>query len=354
MMNDRECFRAVMEFEIPDKFPVMEFMGFWPEVHGVWADDGVEKDENLFQRFGLVERHDIPINFNFVPAFEEQILKETDHHILMIDETGCTKKIEKNSSAMPHYIEFPIKGRDDFEAIKERMNLTDTAGRYPSNWDALVKEYRNRDYVLGLVIRGPFAFCRDFVQFEQLMMMVYDDYDLVKEMMEFQVDFTMKLWERALADVEVDYIYLGEDMAYKTGPMFSPQMLMDLVAPLYIKLTDYFKSFGVNTIFLDSDGHVTDLLPLYVNSGITGILPIERAAGMDAEEVRKAYPQLRLVGGVDKMKIAEGGQAIDEEIEKIQRIVGLGGYLPSFDHSVPPIVPYENYRLYMDKLTAVL
>jgi len=352
-MNNRERFRAVLNFEKPDKFPIMEFMGFWPEVHSAWADDGVVENEDLFKRFNLVDRDDIDIEFNFVPAFEEKILEETEHHIIMIDGTGCTKKVEKNASSMPHYFEFPIKVRQDFEAIKERMDPT-TASRYPSNWDAKVKEYNNRDYVLGLVIRGPFAFCRDFVNFEELMMMAYDDYELVKEMMEFQVDFTMKLWEKALTDVDIDYIYLGEDMAYKTGPMFSPQMLNELVAPLYKKLTDYLKSLGANNIILDSDGCVSDLIGMYIENGIEGILPIERAAGMDAEDLRKNYPKLRLIGGVNKMNIANGGELIDDEIEKIKRIVGLGGYIPSFDHSVPPIVPYKNYKLYMEKLTAAL
>jgi len=353
-MNNRERFLAVMDFEKPDEFPVMEYMGFWPEVHQAWAADGVKDGENLDERFGLVERHDAPINFNFVPAFEEKILEETEHHILMIDETGCTKKIEKGTSAMPHYIEFVIKSRSDFEAIKERMNGRDYAARYPENWDELVGGYNSRDYLLGLVIRGPFAFCRDFIHFEQLMMLPYDEPDMLKDMMEFQVDFTLKLWEKALQEVTPDYIYLGEDMAYKTGPMFSPSLLKDLVGPLYAKLADFFKSHGVKNFLVDSDGCITDLLPIYVENGVTGVLPMERAAGMDTEKVREAYPKFQMIGGVDKLQIAAGGTAIDAEIEKVGRVVGKGGYIPSFDHSVPPVVSFANYAEYIEKLRKIL
>jgi uroporphyrinogen decarboxylase len=349
-MNNRERFLSVLQFEKPDWFPVMEYMGFWNEVVSAWNEQGhnFQTVDEIHEHFGLMRPHYVPINFNFVPPFEVRIIEETDRHITMIDEQGCTKKVEKRSSAMPHYLDFPIKGRRDFEAIRERLNPFDV--RYPADWDSLVKQYARRDYPLGLLIRGPFAFCRDFVHFERLMMMVYDDIDLIRDMMNFQVDFTIQLWDKAVREIDVDFVYLGEDMAYKNGPMFSPDILNELVAPLYHKLSDFFKSNGIRNFILDSDGCALKLLPMYIENGITGILPVERAAGMDPVKIRKEYPKLQMIGGVDKLKIAEGGAAIDSEIAKIRGVVKSGGYIPSFDHSVPPIVSYHNYTVYMNKL----
>lgn len=350
IMNNRERFLSVLNFEKPDVFPVMEFMGFWDEVKPRWIEEGFDENEDIFEHFGLVEQEYVPIDFNFVPPFEEKIIEETEHHIVMIDEVGCTKKIEKNSSAMPHYIEFPIKGREDFEAVKERMNPLDFENRYPADWERLVNEYKGRDYPLGLKIRGPFAFCRDFVNFEQLMMMVYDDKELIRDMMNFQTDFIIGLWSKVVADVNIDFVYLGEDMAYKTGPMFSPSLYGELVKPLYEKLADFLKSNGVEHFIVDSDGCILKLIPMYIEAGITGTLPLEIAAGMDPVALRKEYPKLQMIGGVDKLKIAEGGSAIDGQIDKVRKLAGQGGYIPSFDHSVPPIVSYENYKDYMAKL----
>jgi hypothetical protein len=134
-MTPRENFLSVMNFEKPDRFPVMEFMGFWPEVEKLWQKQGLPENVNIFDYFGLVNYKFIDINFNFVPPFEEKVLEETDSHLIVIDPTGVTKKIEKNSSAMPHYIDFPIKSRKDFESIKERMDAADYKNRYPQNWD---------------------------------------------------------------------------------------------------------------------------------------------------------------------------------------------------------------------------
>jgi len=353
-MNNRERFLSVLNFEKPDEFPVMEYMGFWPEVKGVWRGQGLESDCDLFEHFGLMRQREIPIDFNFVPAFEKKIIEETAEHMVLLDVDGCTKKIEKNSSAMPHYLEFPIKNRRDFEAVKERLDPLDCDRRYPKGWDNLVEEYKSRDYPLGLLIRGPFAFCRDFMKFEDLMMMVYDDKQLIVDMMNFQVDFIIKLWERAVQDVDVDFVYLGEDMAYKTGPMFSPALCEELLKPLYQKLSDFFKSNRIDNFILDSDGCVLSLLPMFVGSGVTGILPMENAAGMDPVAVRQQYPRLQMIGGVDKLKIAKGTTTIDEEIAKVKKLVVQGGYIPSFDHSVPPVVSYANYCEYMNKLKEVV
>ena len=349
-MNDRERFLSVLNFEQPDVFPFMEFMGFWPEVKSRWVNEGLGKSEDLFKHFGLMEPKWVPINFNFVPSFEEQIIEETEHYIILRDEVGCTKKIEKGTSAMPHYIDFPIKSRRDFEEIKERLDPFDLARRYPANWNDLVKEYKSRTYPLGLVIRGPFAFCRDFIAFEQLMMLPYDDLELLRDMMNFQVDFTMKLWSKVLQKVEVDFIYLGEDMAYKTGPMFSPGLLGELAGPLYRKLSDFFKASGVSNFILDSDGCVNQLIPMYLANGVTGILPLEIAANMDPLAIRKEFPKLQMIGGVNKLSIIDGGHLIDDEIEKVKTLVKSGGYIPSFDHSVPPMISYNNYKEYISKL----
>jgi len=335
---------------------MMEFMGFWPETEAAWKALPEVDGQDLFEHFGLVRQQFVPVDFNFVPAFEEKILEQTDTHILMVDATGCTKRIEKKEhcSSMPHFIDFPIKDRADFEAVKERLNGKDYGNRYPKDWRMRVAEYADRDYTLGAIIRGPFAFCRDFVHFEQLMMMAYDDPTLIQEMMAFQATFIIHLWEKLLNDVSLDFVYVGEDMAYKTGPMFSPSMLRAWLKPLYMELTSFFKAAGVQTIILDSDGDVRSLLDLFVESGITCILPLERAAGMDPTEIRQRYPRLQMIGGIDKQAIAQGRDGIRQEMHKVRSIVGQSGWIPCFDHSVPPIVSYQDYRDYLNCLRETL
>jgi len=118
--------------------------------------------------------------------------------------------------------------------------------------------------------------------------------------------------------------------------------------PYYLEMTDYFRSFGIELCIVDSDGNMEDLIPCFVEGGVNGILPLEVAAGMDVRALREAYPQLRLLGGVDKRALAQGREAIDEELERRMRgVVGKEMYLPGVDHHIPPDVPLEHFAYYL-------
>ncbi|MCJ7736350.1 MAG: hypothetical protein MUQ10_03415, partial [Anaerolineae bacterium] len=89
------------------------------------------------------------------------------------------------------------------------------------------------------------------------------------------------------------------------------------------------------------------LIPLFIECGITGMLPFEVQAGMDIVEVRKQYPQLQIYGGIDKNLVAQGKDAIDRELErKMPTLLKQGGYVPFVDHIVHPDISWENFVYY--------
>ncbi|NCQ28735.1 MAG: hypothetical protein GW802_15110, partial [Armatimonadetes bacterium] len=57
-------------------------------------------------------------------------------------------------------------------------------------------------------------------------------------------------------------------------------------------------------------------------------------------------------GCVDKRVLARDKAAIDREVEKVKRLLDMGGYFPAVDHSVPPDVPLENFRYFLQQLRA--
>jgi len=63
--------------------------------------------------------------------------------------------------------------------------------------------------------------------------------------------------------------------------------------------------------------------------------------------VSQKYPDLRLSGGIDKRKIAEGGDAVKRHLEAIlPPLRKRGGFIPTCDHGVPEETSFENYMLY--------
>jgi uroporphyrinogen decarboxylase len=80
------------------------------------------------------------------------------------------------------------------------------------------------------------------------------------------------------------------------------------------------------------------------------MFPLERNGGSDPVMLRKRYGRdLLLMGGVDKTKIAKGGDSIIRELEYLAPLVEEGGYIPHCDHLVPADVSLENYRFYLNK-----
>jgi uroporphyrinogen decarboxylase len=132
-------------------------------------------------------------------------------------------------------------------------------------------------------------------------------------------------------------------------------MVRKFMVPRYKKITELLRRNGVDVIFLDSDGNVEQLVPLWLEAGINYIWPFEVAAGNDAVAMRKKYGKDLIIGGnIDKRALIKGKEAIKEEVmSKVPFLLEQGGYFPSIDHVVPPDVTFENYCYYINLMREV-
>ena len=106
---------------------------------------------------------------------------------------------------------------------------------------------------------------------------------------------------------------------------------------------DQARRVGVPIYAVDSDGYVGELIPLWIESGFQMNDPLEVAAGNDLSAYRKQFGRrMAYAGGVDKRAMAKGGEAIRNEIRRIEPVIAAGGYLPSCDHGIPPDVSWPN------------
>lgn len=225
-------------------------------------------------------------------------------------------------------------------------------------WTALVEEYKSRDYPLtigGGYPIGFYGYMRYLMGEERLLLNFYDDPDLVKDMMGFLADFWIELWDQALSEVEVDCAHFWEDMAFRTRPLISPAMFREFMLPCYRRVTGFLRNHGVDIILVDSDGNLDELIPLFLEAGLTGVWPIEIQAGNDLLEIRKRYPRLRIQGGIDKLRVAKGPKEIDEELDsKLPLLLESGGYIPHLDHLAHPQISWQDFRHYRRRLRDIV
>ncbi|MGI6706517.1 MAG: hypothetical protein ACOX6S_09840, partial [Clostridia bacterium] len=105
---------------------------------------------------------------------------------------------------------------------------------------------------------------------------------------------------------------------------------------------------------LDTDGDCTELIPLFLESGINLIYPFEVAAGCDIVAIRKQYPNLAIMGGIDKREIAKGKEAIDRELERVRELFAYSGYFPALDHLIHPEISWEDFQYLVWRLKEMI
>ena len=183
----------------------------------------------------------------------------------------------------------------------------------------------------------------------------YDQPDLIRDMLSFLTDFWIEIYGAVLKDVQPDSAEFWEDMAYKNGPLISPAAFREFMLPCYKKLIGFLRENGVRHFCVDTDGDCWQLIPLFLEAGMTGMLPFEVQAGMDIVAVRQAFPRLQIYGGLDKRALAQGKEAIDRELEaKVPPLLRQGGYIPFADHLVPPEISWENFVYYRRRLAEMI
>jgi len=185
---------------------------------------------------------------------------------------------------------------------------------------------------------------------------LYDQPGLVHDMCDTFLEFLLHYYDRILQDVEVDCILIWEDMAGKQGSLISPHHFREFLSPRYEKLAGFACESGVDIVLTDSDGYVEDLIPLIVETGVTGMYPFERAAGNDLLRIREAYPEFQILGGFDKRVLFRDGgkQAIDAELDITKQMLEKGRYIPHLDHFASPDCTWENFTYYREKLNSII
>ncbi len=133
IMNYRESFRAMMDFDKPDNLCQFEW-GYWGETIERWKNEGLPKNTNPWDDCGITHYFRPPIHCGLLPGFEWKIIQEDETSRIVQTSSGIICRESKIGSRLPQFIKHPVSNRDDFESLKVRLDYK-TPGRYPENWD---------------------------------------------------------------------------------------------------------------------------------------------------------------------------------------------------------------------------
>lgn len=180
-----------------------------------------------------------------------------------------------------------------------------------------------------------------------------DDPELILRWMKLLGESTRRYIDLVANRDNCSLAMIYSDVAYKERLMFSPALMRELgffddVATICADC----HAKGLQVVF-HSDGYIMDIMPDLIAAGIDGLNPIEKAAGMDIYELRRKYPELILVGGVDVTHLLPFGTP-DEVRRETRRIIdevgAEGRLLIGSSTEMEPNVPLANYMAFHDEV----
>jgi uroporphyrinogen-III decarboxylase len=363
-MDARERFHATCDFEKIDRPMRKETIGFWNETLARWHGEGLPETvaEGIFTAppyFGFDTMIWLPIAVNstsdpgFMPTFDAAPIEETDTYVISRDPGGkVVKTLKDGRSTIPQYLDHPVKTLEDFEALKWRLD-PETPGRFTDVLDIMITMAENTpDNYTCIVLCGLFGTYRNLMGLEGFSIAVKRDPALLHAIARQWVRMHTVLIKKLADRTRCDWIYFWEDMAYKNGPLISPKAFREFMTPYYREVIDHCRAeTDIRRFGVDTDGNCWLLIPLFMEVGINILFPFEVQAGMDIREVRQKFPDLVIMGGIDK-RVFYDGRSKDEmrkEIaDKVPFMLKHGGYIPGFDHDVPPEVSLENFNFYLE------
>ena len=343
------------KFVAPGEYP----HGFVSMAGGLyWPTQGFVLDSDVRNRFNMSESQQlIDLNLFAYPMYTPETIYETDEKLMYIDVDGVQKLFDKKEATLPATWKVQITDWDSWNKFKaERLSMDHIRERLPKKWDEKVKEYKNRTYPLGVggYPMGLFGTTAQLLGYDQLFIMYYEEPELIHDILNTFTNLWIAVFEEVMKDVEIDHVQIWEDISYGKGCMVSLDIMREFMLPYYKRLTGFFKEHGVDIICVDTDGDCYNIIPFFIEAGVTTMLPFEVHCGMDVRKVRQLHPELGIMGGIPKSRICEGPKAIDEFLKPVEEVLKTGGYIPFGDHFIPPEVPFEEFAYYRERLNDLI
>ena len=370
-MTNRERAMRILHYESADRLPAVHF-GYWSELLKEWAEQGkIPKDLALTNIDGSPEHKELDkligwdFNWNTIvgaknglrPCFEPKVLETyADGTQRIQNSMGLIEKVKPGVSSIPAEDDYLLKDRDAFETLfKPKMQFA--PDRVDTAFFERFNETRDMDVPVGLSIGSVLGDIRNMTSVVGMSYLLYDeDEDLFADIIDTYADMQYECAKAILeTGAKFDFAHYWEDICFKNGPLISPELFQELCAKHYRKRNDLCHAYGIDLISLDCDGVTEKLLPVWFENGVNTMFPIEIGVWGDQFEAarRKFGKEMRGVGGMDKTVLRQDKAAVDRELERMNRMVSLGGFLPCPDHRLMPGTKFELVQYYAEEIKKI-
>ncbi len=365
-MEKHERVLAALELREPDRVPTFDLMNenaVINEVLGLKPNAGLSLLKNkstakaadwLFKHLdsrSFIDKEMERFTYNGAAAavkmgYDAAWVSHTPHWYFrdsktMVDIFGRLQDVSidaKGNIANPIYRQGLIAGPDDWEAWDKKpiFSLPEKVNRV---FSGVQKAYGDKLFIFGFCSYGLFENCWQAMGFERFVMAVRKEKEFVRRMIGFYTDLFCILLE-AMADAGLPGVIYTDDLAYRSGPIFSPKLINELFGDSYRRIVEKAHALRLKIVF-HSCGNTTAFLPMFADCGFDAIHPMEPTAGMILSEVKETIGnRICLIGNLDVTALMVSGtkEEVYAAVRKGIADAGAGGgYILGPGHGHPDI-----------------
>lgn len=240
-----------------------------------------------------------------------------------------------------------IEGKGNITSMEEFERF-----QWPRAEDALFMLFEEAEKVVPpemkviANISGIFELTSQCMGLETFSISMIENPELVKAMTDKIGNLQVEIVKRALEFDCVGAIWIGDDIAYSTSLLVSPEHLRQYIFPWHKRMAEVAKTKNLPVLY-HSDGDLTKVMGDLLDCGINALHPIEPKA-LDIKEMKKKYQgRLCLIGNIDLIYTLTRGtpEEVEAEVKQIiKEVAPGGGYCVSSANSVTDYVPLENFK----------
>jgi len=235
------------------------------------------------------------------------------------------KELEKNMPSLP-----------DHDAVREW---------YAPVLSLITSVFESYDLVFVGGIEGPICDAYTYVDTELFCTAIFDAPELIGHIMDCCCSFSASVARVYAENPSSPILFMGEDIAGSTGPIFSPGFIRQEGLPRWRRIRDPLREKDIRFLF-HTDGRYGSLLPVIFDEfDADGLNPVERMGCNDIFAIRDKYPDKLLFGNVCCASTLPFGSVDDVEYETldlIERAGPLGRLFIGSSSEINDLVPKEN------------
>jgi len=333
--------------------PVVEsVVGKKLEGFSLIATSGMDTWESVVKvRQAMVEAC-LKLGFDAVPAISDYFLSSRQKRMELtsanrtIDEWGRILE-SRSDTKTTWWVEGSLKTLEDMERYippdpeeGERSEMIEKVLKPLRAEDAVILGQGHSGWHMAFQVRG----------LEQLIIDMYREPELTQRFMEKIAKTCLGIIE-LMIDGGIEVLFLTDDYADSRTPLINGGLFRKFELPNMRRAIDLARDRRI-PVLKHSDGNLYPILDDIVDTGITGLHPIEPGA-MDLHEVKERYgDRICILGNVDCRQVLPYGSP--EEVRRdVRRCIDAaapgGGYILTSSNSIHSYCKPENVRIMVEE-----